>query len=111
MADTFKSTNGPTAGGSSRKPWLTRLGHWTAELLLVFLGVYAAFWLNSYQQHQQDAKRRDQILASLENYVQLAATESTKNATAQEKRVAEFERATQAGEMPRLRPIQWTTDY
>jgi len=32
----------------------------------VFVGVYAAFWLNNYQQHRQDAERRDQILASLE---------------------------------------------
>jgi hypothetical protein len=111
MADAFKNTNGPTTGGPARKPWLMRFAHWTAELLLVFLGVYAAFWLNSYQQHRQDAKRRDQILASLESYVQLAAAESTKNAVAQEKRVAEFERALDAGEMPRLRPITWTTDY
>jgi hypothetical protein len=35
-------------------------------LVLVFVGVYAAFWLNNYQQHQQEAKRRDQILASIE---------------------------------------------
>jgi len=32
----------------------------------VFVGVYAAFWLNSYQQHRQDAERRDQILGSFE---------------------------------------------
>src|SRR5207247_9713299 len=43
-----------------------RFGRWVAELVLVFVGVYAAFWLNSYQQHLQDAQRRDQILASLE---------------------------------------------
>jgi len=45
---------------------LSRVGRWTAELILVFVGVYAAFWLNGYQQHQQDSRRRDQILASLE---------------------------------------------
>ena len=45
---------------------LSRVGRWAAELLLVFVGVYAAFWLNNYQQHRQDAERRDQILASLE---------------------------------------------
>jgi hypothetical protein len=107
----MKSANEPTPDGPTRNRWLMRLGHWAAELLLVFLGVYGAFWLNSYQQHQQDAKRRDQILASLENYVRLAATESEKNAVMQEKRVAEFERALRAGEMPRLKPIKWTTDY
>src|SRR5437762_4855484 len=45
---------------------LSRLGRWVAELVLVFVGVYAAFWLSNYQQHQQDAKRRDRILASIE---------------------------------------------
>ncbi len=45
---------------------LSRLGRWAAELLLVFLGVYAAFWLNDYQQHRQGAEQRDRILASIE---------------------------------------------
>ena len=43
------------------KSIFSRLGRWLAELILVFVGVYAAFWLNNYQQHQQEAKRRDQI--------------------------------------------------
>jgi hypothetical protein len=47
-----------------------RLGRWSAELILVFIGVYAAFWLNNYQEHQRDAKRRDVILVSLEQDVQ-----------------------------------------
>ena len=76
-----------------RKTSLLRLlGKWMAELLLVFIGAYAAFSLNTYQQHQHDSKRRDQILASLEDYVQLIAIQSQKNAEAQEKRAAEFER-------------------
>jgi hypothetical protein len=28
---------------------LTRLGRWLAELILVFVGIYAAFWLNNLQ--------------------------------------------------------------
>src|SRR5947207_688198 len=51
---------------TERRSRLSRFGRWVAELLLVFVGVYAAFWLNNYQQHRQDAQRRDQILASLE---------------------------------------------
>ena len=50
----------------SRIPFWPRLGGWAAELILVFIGVYAAFWLNTFQQHQHDAERRDQILASIE---------------------------------------------
>jgi len=51
---------------TEKRSRFARLGRWVAELVLVFVGVYAAFWLNSYQQHRQDAQRRDQILASLE---------------------------------------------
>jgi hypothetical protein len=59
---------------SSQRSLLRLAGKKVAELLLVFIGAYAAFSLNSYQQHQQDAKRRDRILASLEGYVQLIAS-------------------------------------
>jgi phosphodiesterase/alkaline phosphatase D-like protein len=101
-----------SATTTERRTSLLRLaGKWVAELLLVFIGAYAAFSLNTYQQHRQDAKRRDQILASLENYVQLIATQSQRNAEAAEKRAAEFERALAAGEMPPVKPIIWTTDY
>ncbi|SRR6266516_3191379 len=51
---------------TEKRSRFSRFGRWIAELILVFVGVYAAFWLNSYQQHLQDAERRDQILASLE---------------------------------------------
>ena len=54
-------------GTTDRKvPFLSRAGRWIAELVLVFVSVYAAFWLSNYQQHQQDAERRDRILASIE---------------------------------------------
>src|SRR5947207_3155909 len=45
---------------------LSRLGRWVAELVLVFVGVYAAFWLSNYQQHRQDAERRDGIQVAIE---------------------------------------------
>jgi hypothetical protein len=90
---------------------LSRFGRWVAELLLVFVGVYAAFWLNNYQQHQQDAERRDRILASLEEELQ-RGIESGKLETAKEEREAtEFRRDLDAGEMPPLRPFVFTTDY
>src|SRR5207245_8350149 len=88
-----------------------RVGGWVAELVLVFVGVYAAFWLNNYQQHRQDAERRDQILASLEQTLR-EGIESGKTATAREERdAAEFRRALDAGEMPPLQPFVFTTDY
>ena len=94
-----------------RKTLSARLARWAAELVLVFIGVYAAFWLNSYQQHQQDAKRRDQILASFERILR-EGIESGKINTAQEERdKAKFRRALDAGEMPPLHPFVFTTDY
>jgi hypothetical protein len=86
-------------------------GGWIAELVLVFVGVYAAFSLNNYQQHRQDIERRDQILASLEELLR-DGIESNKTAGAKEERQAtEFRRALDAGEMPPLRPFVFITDY
>src|SRR5256886_610570 len=85
---------------------------WVAELVLVFVGVYAAFWLNSYQQRQQDAERRDRILAFIEQTLREGIESSKINRTEQqEPAAAEFRRALDAGEMPPLRPFVFITDY
>jgi hypothetical protein len=88
-----------------------RLARWTAELVLVFIGVSAAFWLNNYQQHQQEAKRRDQILASLERTLREGIESGRINAAKEEQQASEFQRALDAGEMPPLHPFVFTTDY
>src|SRR5207249_10334329 len=94
-----------------RKTFSARLARWTAELVLVFIGVYGAFWLNNYQQHQQEAKRRDQILASLERLLRQGIESGKINAAREEQQAAEFQHALEAGEMPPLRPFVFTTDY
>ena len=86
-------------------------GRWAAELLLVFVGVYAAFWLNNYQQRQQDAERHDRILASIEKLLQQGIESGKINRAKQEQRAAEFQRALDAGEMPPLQPFVFITDY
>jgi hypothetical protein len=88
-----------------------RLARWAAELVLVFIGVYAAFWLNSYQQHQQEAKRRDQILAALERTLREGIESGKINAAKEEQQAAEFKSALAAGKMPPLHPFVFTTDY
>jgi hypothetical protein len=88
-----------------------RLTHWTAEVVLVFLGVSAAFWLNNYQQHQQEAKQRDRILASLERTLREGIASGKVNAAQQERQRSEFQGALKAGEMPPLQPYLFTTDY
>lgn len=97
---------------TEKRSRFARFGRWVAELVLVFVGVYAAFWLNSYQQHQQDAERRDQILAFIEQTLRQGIESSKINRTKeQEPEAAEFRRALNAGEMPPLRPFVFITDY
>jgi hypothetical protein len=90
---------------------LSQLGRWAAELLLVFVGVYAAFWLNNYQQHRQDEGRRDLILASLDQQLREGIESGKINRANQEREASEFRRALDAGEMPPLAPFVFTTDY
>jgi len=82
-----------------------------AELVLVFVGVYAAFWLNNYQQHLQEAKRRDQILASIEQTLRDGIESGKINGAQEQQQAAEFQQALDAGEMPGLHPFVFTTDY
>ena len=96
---------------TKKRTLLSRVGRWTAELVLVFVGVYGAFWLNNYQEHREDAGRRDQILASLEQQLQEGIKSGKANRAEEEKESAEFQRALDAGEMPALQPFVFTTDY
>src|SRR2546421_2007970 len=97
---------------TEKRSRFARFGRWVAELVLVFVGVYAAFWLNSYQQHQQDAERRDRILASIEQTLREGIESSKINRTTeQQPAAAEFRRALDASEMPPLRPFVFITDY
>jgi hypothetical protein len=96
---------------TEKHPRLSRVGRWVAELLLVFVGVYAAFWLNNYQQRRQDAERRDRILASLEQELREGIESGKINRAKEEREAAGFRRALDAGEMPLLHPFVFTTDY
>src|SRR6266516_5929963 len=89
----------------------SHFGGWVAELVLVFVGVYAAFWLNNFQQHREDAQRRDQILASLEQEFRKGIDSGKIVGAKQEREAAEFRRALEAGEMPPLHSFVFTTDY
>jgi len=101
-----------TATADPKAPFLSRAGRWVAELILVFVGVSAAFWLSNYQQRQQDAERRDRILAFIEQTLGEGIESSKINrAKEQEPEAAEFRRALDAGEMPLLRPFVFITDY
>jgi hypothetical protein len=96
---------------TEKRSRLARLGRWLAELVLVFVGVYAAFWLSNYQQQHQNLQRRDQILASLERTLTEGIESGKTSRAKEEQRAAEFQRALDAGEMPPLHPFVFTTDY
>ena len=96
---------------TSRMTFWRRLGGWVAELVIVFIGVYAAFWLNNFQQHQQDAERRDRILASIERTLREGIEGAKLNRAQQEREAEEFQRALDGGEMPSLKPFVFITDY
>src|SRR5438094_9137014 len=94
-----------------KRTFAGRLARWAAELVLVFIGVYAAFWLNNYQQRQQDAERRDRILASIEQTLREGIESGKINRAKEEREAAEVRRALDAGEMPPLHSLVFTTDY
>jgi len=96
---------------TEKRSLLSRISRWIAELVLVFVGVYAAFWLNNYQEHRQEADRRDQILASLEQQLHEGIESGKINRAKQEHEAAEFRRALDGDEMPPLKPFVFTTDY
>jgi len=96
---------------TEKRSLLSRIGRWAAELVLVFVGVYAAFWLNDFQQHRQDAERRDRILASIERTLREGIESNKTSRAKQQQEATEFRRALDAGEMPPLHPFVFTTDY
>jgi len=90
---------------------LSRLGRWAAELLLVFLGAYAAFWLTNHQERLEQAHRRQQILAALEEQVTADLESAKALRDSQAKDLATFKQRLDAGEMPSINSFSFTSDY
>jgi hypothetical protein len=93
------------------QPTVRRVRKWGAEVLLVFIGAYAAFWLNGYQERQRDAQRRDVILASLEEDVRSSVGVAGAKADTLGKGAQAFRAMLDAGEMPALLPFSFISDY
>lgn len=95
----------------TKRPAARTIARWSAELLLVFVGAYSAFWLNSYQERQRDAQRRDVILASLEDDARASIGKIHAQAEKLGKEAAAFRAGVDAGDMPALYPFVFITDY
>jgi hypothetical protein len=104
-------TSEPTTVEPKGRSIALRIGKWVAELLLVFIGAYAAFWLNSFQERHRDAQRRDVILASLEEDVRESIAKAHDRAEKLGSDARAFRGMVDAGEMPTLYPIVFITDY
>ena len=73
-----------------------------AELLIVFVGVYAAFLLNRFDNDRRDTKRREQILDALEREIGSNVEDYRRALGLAERAIAEFDRQLAGGEMPGL---------
>jgi hypothetical protein len=91
--------------------WRGRVLEWLGEIVIVFVGVYAAFLLNAWQMERQDRIRHLEILRSLDEQ-ETEAVETCKAAiTANQQVVDTFQRKLEAGEMPALHLLEFSTDY
>ena len=77
----------------------------------MFVGVYAAFMLSSYQSHRQERQRREQILAWMETEFTEGLEDIKREQAAGKKQLDTFARQIDAGAMPALRPLTFDTDY
>ena len=91
--------------------WPHRLGGWLGELVTVFVGVYAAFFLNYRATHRQERQRREQLLTWVEERYQGVLDNARTQTAALGKIVADFDAKTAAGQMPEIKPIGWVGDY
>ncbi len=73
-----------------------------AELLIVFVGVYAAFLLNRFDTDRRDGKRRQQILDALEKEISSTVEDYRRELGEGENEISAFDGQLARGEMPQL---------
>jgi len=81
------------------------------EVIIVFIGVYAAFVLNAHQVRKQDQQRRHQILIYLEKQAKISAEKLRQVMLSYDERMNAFLTQLQRDEMPEISPISWATNY
>ena len=101
----------PAAKPAVHRSLRGRVQEWLGEIVIVFVGVYAAFLLNAWQTQRQDRSNHLLILQSLDEEV----SDSIKNLASEiaynQNALELFQRQLAAGEMPALHTMTFATDY
>jgi hypothetical protein len=95
----------------TERRWTNIIFDRLTELVIVFIGVYAAFMLSAHQSHQQERQRRGQILALLAKGATASAASLKQNALDYDRRMNEFLTQLTKGEMPEITAVSWANDY
>src|ERR1700751_4021104 len=91
--------------------WLRRIAEWLVDLVIGFVGVYAAFVLNAYESRREQSERREQLLAWLDDYCIESAANLENEQTLIEEALTDFNRRLNNGEMPELVYININSSY
>jgi hypothetical protein len=91
--------------------WLPRIAEWMVDLLIVFVGVYAAFVLNGYETRREQRDRREQLLTWLDDYCRESAVNLENEKTLMEEAITDFKRRLNSGEMPELVYVSISSSY
>ncbi len=93
------------------KRWLKKIAEWMVDLVIVFVGVYAAFVLNAYESRREQGVRREQLLTWLDDYCGESAANLENERTLIEEALTDFNRRLYKGEMPELAYININSSY
>jgi hypothetical protein len=93
------------------KRWLRKIAEWMVDLVIVFVGVYAAFVLNAYQSRREQQDRREQLLTWLDDYCGESAANLENERTLIEEATTDFNRRLNNGEMPELVYVNINSSY
>ena len=91
--------------------WMKYLIDRLVEVIIVFIGVYAAFVFNAHQIRKQDQQRRHQILIYLDKQATTSAEKLRQVTLSYDERMNAFLTQLARGEMPEISPISWATNY
>ncbi len=101
VAETESSTQSATRG----RRWIARAGRPVSRLIVVFVGVYAAFALSEYRVAQEAEAHRDQIHQALIREIEEITVRTRRAAEYLPIAVAFYDSSIAVGAMPPLQPM------